>query len=165
MEQQEQNPQEVLPRGASIPGNDEYQNLEIGFVRKRDGQLIFVRLADLFQAFKTADFINNEITLEDEVCQLNSFQKKPPLQAFTLSVIKVAAGGDGKYWVEGVTYIDNHNFQIPQQQSVPITLTANQNSFVSSVVDGQGTSYEIIENVVTIPVAATMSITITFSGN
>jgi hypothetical protein len=164
MEQQEQNPQELVPPAASIPSNDEYQNLEIGFIRKRDSQLMYVRLADLFHAFKTADFINNEITIEDEVCQLNSFQKKIVILTFSLNVIKASSGGDGSYTIDGVTYTDNHEFQIPQMQNIVITLTADQGSGIGTVVDGGGNSYEVNNNAVTIPVAAAMTVTITFVG-
>lgn len=138
------------------------KDMEVAIIRKRDKNLINVKFFDLLRYFKNADFINDEITINGEVCKLSSFQNKPDL--VILSVIKATNGGDGSYIVDGTTYTANHEFQVQKNANVNITLAANVNSAFESVIDSNGASYLPNNNVVTIPVAAALTLTITFKG-
>jgi hypothetical protein len=152
-----------LPQNAGILADDEYQKLEVGFIRKRDGQLMYVKMSDLFRQFHTADFINNEIVLSGEVCQLNSFQKK--VEQVTLSVSLNLNGGSGTYSVLGTVYNANHDFPVNKGTSLEITLTPDANSIIENVVDSNGIPYvPNTINVVSVPVNASMTLTISYKA-
>ncbi len=149
-------------RFGTVAISGDIKDLEVAFLRKRDKTLMNVRFFDLLRQFKSADFINDEISLNGETCILSSIQNKP--EQVILSVIKTANGGDGSYTVDGIAYRANHEFQVAKNTNVNITLTADPNAAFESVIDSNGVSYLPNNNVVTIPVAAALTVTITFKG-
>jgi hypothetical protein len=162
MDPLQQNVQQPNTQRATIPVDDMYQNLEVGFIRKRDGELIFAKLGDLFRQFKTADFINNEIVLSGEVCQLNSFQKKP--DPATLTVNWNLNGGTGSYSVNGTQYTANHDFTVNKGTAVVITITPDSNSTVDSVIDSNGVGYQLNNGAVTVTVNANLTLNVTIKA-
>ena len=142
--------------------NGAFKDAEVAFVRKRDKQLITVKVFELMREFKSVDFINDEISLNGEVFILSSFQNKP--ETVILTVLKNASGGDGSYYVNGTKYTDNREFQVTKNTSVEITLQPEANSYVDSVVDSNGAGYIPNNNIVSIPMAAQLSVTITFKS-
>ncbi|MFH0895407.1 MAG: hypothetical protein V2A54_13305, partial [Bacteroidota bacterium] len=82
--------------------DQEYNEIVVGFIRKRDGQLITVKLMELFKQVLKADFLNNEVTLNGEVCLLDSFRKV--VIQNTLGLRFIFEGGTGSIKVNGVEY-------------------------------------------------------------
>ena len=139
-----------------------FQSQELGVVRKRDKQIVNVKFTELFRQFRTADFINNEITLNGEACFLDSFQKK--YEPVVLGVVKAGVGFDGTFTVDGVTYNANHEFTVNKGTNVAITITHDAASQVDTVVDSNANPYIPVNNVVTIPVSSALTVTITFKS-
>lgn len=137
------------------------KDTEIAFTRKRDGQIVNVKLFEIFKKFKTADFLNNEIVLDGEVLIVDSFRKA--YYEVRLSVVKNSInGGNGVYQVNGVTYDSNHSFAVEKETKVYVTIIANQGSIIESVMDEEGNNYDVKENVVTVYMAKDHTLTINF---
>lgn len=133
---------------------------QVAFMRKRDGQLVNVSVIELLKQFKNADFINDELCINGEICVLSSLQDKyEPLE---LTVAIASNGGDGTFRVEETTYEANHAFTVNKGTAVAITLIPDENSEVESVVDDAAQPYTPVENVVTITVREAMTVTVTF---
>ncbi len=140
---------------------DDYQSIEVSFIRKRDGQAMKVNLLEIFRQLRTADFTNNEITLNGEVCRLNSFSK-PSLSA-NLSINLLNVLGTGAYQLDATIYRQNRVFAVPLNASKTIRIAPDPDSYIDSIHDSNGTSHVPDRNGnIIIAITADLTLTISF---
>lgn len=143
---------------------NELKNMLFGIVRKRDGKIINVNYLFLMHKYGKADWINNELNLNDEIYIANSVRSA--YYEATLNVVKSTAhGGNGTYQVNGITYDGNQSFTVEKGSRVNITILPDQNSKIESVVDDLGNPYQPVQGVVTVEVNENRTLTITFDIN
>lgn len=149
------------PQIIQTPTDDEYQNMEFSFVRKRDDQIVNVRLLELLRQLINADFINNEITLNGDVCHLNSFRKK--LQTITLTVDITKNGCTGRYENNGDSFREYAEFTVPMNTIKTIRIFADEGFEIDTVKDGSSNLLIVdSEGFVNVPTSADIKVTITF---
>ena len=115
--------------------DQDFNQIVVGFTRKRDGQLVTVKLLELFKQVLKADFVNNEITLDGEVCVLDSFRKVnlQPILGLRLNF----AGGTGYVLVNGVEYTNDCSILCKADETLPIAVKCNTGS-IGSITDEFG---------------------------
>ena|GEM_PF-6065098 len=139
-----------------------FADTELGFVRKRDGKIVNVKLFEIFRNFKNVDFINNEVTINGETLIANSFRN--PYYEVNLDVVKNSInGGNGTYLVNGTSYDGNHSFTVEKGSQVQVTIVPVQGSTIASVVDETSHVYEPVGGVVTVDMSANHTLTINFN--
>ncbi|MBI4946376.1 MAG: hypothetical protein HY840_08245 [Bacteroidetes bacterium] len=137
-------------------------DIELGFVRKRDGKTVNVKLFEIFKNFKTIDFINNEVVLNGETYIANSFRN--PYYEVQLNVVKNSVnGGNVTYQINGVSYDGNQSLTVEKDSQVTITIIPAQGSVIESVQDETGHLYEPVNGVVMVTMSVTHTLTINFN--
>jgi len=141
---------------------NEFMNLELALLRKRDKQLINMKVLDIVHHFSTADFINNEIIVKGEVYVLNSLQKKSEPIDFNVALVEHA--GKGSYKVNSVDYNANHTFTVNKDTKLEISIAPDPTSEVESIVDNTGKTYGAATGGLTLTVSEALTLTITFKA-
>ena len=141
---------------------NEFMNLELALLRKRDKQLINMKVFDIVRHFSTADFINNEIMVKGEVYVLNSLQNK--FETLDFNVALVEHSGKGFFKVDGIEYYANHTFTVPKDTQVVISIIPDAASEVESIVDSTGKNYETATGQLTLTISVALTLTITFKA-
>lgn len=137
-------------------------DIELGFVRKRDGKIVNVKLFEIFKNFKTIDFTNNEVVLNGETCIASSFRN--PYYEVQLNVVKNSVnGGNGTYMYNGTGYENNQTFTVEKDSHVEITIIPAQGSVIESVQDETGHLYEPVNGVVIVTMSVSHTLTINFN--
>ncbi len=140
-----------------------FSDIELGFVRKRDGKTVNVKLFEIFKNFRTIDFTNNEVVLNGEVCHADSFRN--PYYEVQLNVVKNSVnGGNGTYLFNGTGYDNNQTFTVEKGSNVEITIIPAQGSVIESVQDETGHLYEPVNGgVVMVTMSVSHTLTINFN--
>jgi len=139
-----------------------FSDIELGFVRKRDGKTVNVKLFEIFKNFKTIDFTNNEVVLNGETCIASSFRN--PYYEVQLNVVKNSVnGGNGSYMYNGTGYENNQTFTVEKDSHVEITIVPAQGSLIESVQDETGHLYEPVNGVILVIMSVSHTLTINFN--
>lgn len=139
----------------------EWNDMEIGYVRKSDGKILNFKLIDVFKSFCNTDYINNEIKINGETLIADSFRQ--PYYEVELSIIKNSInGGNGAYQFNGNVYDTNQRFMVAKDTNVQSTLLPDANSVVKGVTDENMNTIQPINNVITIGMDTAHTVTIDF---
>lgn len=138
-----------------------FKDIELGFIRKRDGKVVNVKLIEIFRKFRTVDFINNEVVLDGEVFIADSFRER--YEEVKLDVVKNALeGSGGTYRYLENSYDGNQQFNVEKDTTALLYVTPDINSRVRSIVDELGNSYPARAESVAILMNDNHTLTITF---
>lgn len=147
-----------------IPKGTLWKDIEIGFVRKCDGEIVNVKLFDVAKRFCTADFINNEIIINGETLIADSFCE-PYIETRLAVKINSIEGGDGAYKINNQRYDTDQSFIFPLGTEVQITIIPNEHSSIKIVRDENNRELRVVEFVVTITMETSHVVSIDFAGS
>ena len=139
------------------------KNTEIGFIRKRDGKIINVKLIDVLKKLNSVDFLNNEVSIKGETLIADSFRK--PFYEVTLNIVKnTEAESNGAITINGTVLSDTGAYKFEKGSIVVIGVTPDENSVLDSITDSTGQIYELTDGQLSITLTDNTSLTISFKA-
>ena len=138
------------------------KNTEIGFIRKRDGKIINVKLIDVLKKLNSVDFLNNEVSIKGETLIADSFRK--PFYEVTLNIVKNTEDGNGAVTVNGAALSDTGAYKFEKGSVVVIGVTPDENSVLDNITDSTGQIYELTDGQLSITLTDNTSLTISFKA-